>query len=84
MRKVLDLGKDFRIGKLFYLFYCDGLWWFRFWNRYGIHAKDTRKHEAVFSERYGYKKRLHLFKWSFEILRRDAWEKQLLRENKKS
>ena len=44
-----------------------GMWWFRLFG-YGIHAKDLRTHDLMFSERNGYRKRLTLGNWSLRFL----------------
>ena len=61
--------KTVKIGRLFYLNYEKGLWWFMIWNRYGLAGKKIKKHPLLFSERNGYTKSLKLFGWSFKILK---------------
>lgn len=46
-----------------------GLWWFRIFG-YGFHFRDHNLYSPLFSERYGYKKRLHIGSWCFGLLRR--------------
>lgn len=43
------------------------LWWFRI-KGWGIHGKDLRKHPSLFSERYGYTKKLVIGNWIFGFL----------------
>jgi hypothetical protein len=54
-----------------YGFFCshksDGYLWFRLLG-YGLHFKNINKHPLLFSERYGYKKRLQLGGWSIRVL----------------
>lgn len=44
------------------------MWWFRVLG-YGLHWKDARLHEPLFSERNGYDRRLRVGPWRFKILR---------------
>jgi lysozyme family protein len=61
--------KIFKIGKLFYLYITDDLFWFRFFNGYGIHGSNIKKSIILSSERYGYKKYIRIFGWKFRILK---------------
>ena len=43
-----------------------------FWIRifgYGITGKNLNKHRLIFSEKYGYTKRLQILNWSFKWLK---------------
>ena len=44
-----------------------GLWWFRVFG-YGVHCKDHRRHPALFSERNGFVKVVHVGHWCFKWL----------------
>jgi hypothetical protein len=61
--------KTFKIGKAFYLYRTDGLFWFRFFGCYGLHGKDFEKHPLMFGERYGYRKKFKFRKWAFGFLK---------------
>lgn len=70
MRYLKDLkGRDFSIGKIFYLFMWNGGFWFRFFKGYGLHCRNMRKHEELFSERYGHTKYIQIAKYRFKILK---------------
>ncbi len=45
-----------------------GLWWIRV-NDYGIHYKNIKLHPPLFSERYGYRKKLKLGRFRFGVLK---------------
>jgi len=47
----------------------DGQWWFRVFG-YGLTWKNIKKHPLMFSERYGYRKGIALFRWRFNLLLR--------------
>jgi len=61
--------KIFKIGNIFYLCRFKGGFWFRFLRRYGVHGKNTKIHELVFSEKYLLGKRLKIGNWIFKILK---------------
>lgn len=58
-----------KIWKVFYLMYWSGGWWFRFFNKWGVHAKDMTRNMELFSERYGYKKYIQIGNWRFSFLK---------------
>ncbi len=52
-----------------------GSWWFRllgYW--YGLSWADHRIVRPLFSERYGYRKGLHVGSWCFMLLRPEKWK----------
>lgn len=63
------IGKVFKIGKLFYLYRTDGLFWFQFFNGCVFHGKNITKHSLLFSERNGYTKFVKAGKWIFKIMK---------------
>ena len=46
----------------------EGGWWFRVWG-YGITVEDHGVYPPLFSERYGYRRGLHVGSWCFKLLR---------------
>lgn len=63
-------GKIFSIGKtIFYLYRRKGFFWFRFFNKRGLAGKDLRKHDLLFSERYGHTRHYKIGHWSFTLLK---------------
>jgi hypothetical protein len=68
---IYPIGKTFRIGKFFYLYYKKGFFWFRFFDGYGIWGRNRKSKEdfELFSERNGYTKFLKVFGWKFKILK---------------
>lgn len=64
-------GKVFKIGRVFYLYYSKGYFWFRFFNSYGLHGQNIKLHpDQLFSERYGYIKYFKILGWKFKTLKR--------------
>jgi hypothetical protein len=49
----------------------DGCFWFRIFG-YGITAKDSRKHTALFSQRHGLVRWYQIGHWQFKLLDR-SW-----------
>lgn len=63
-------GKSIRFFKIFYLYYEKYMFWFRFFDGYGLSGKSLKKKWVIlFSERNGYKKIYKAFGWKFEILK---------------
>ena len=58
----------------FFAFYNskDGLIWFRIFG-YGLHIKDINRHDLLFSERVGARKRFVLRNYSIRILTPDTY-----------
>jgi hypothetical protein len=67
--KKMKLGKTFKIGKAFYLYRTDGLFWVRFFGGCCFHGKDIAKHPLLFSERNGYTKFVKAGNWIFKIMK---------------
>lgn len=42
--------------------------WFRLYG-YGLHVCNRARDEALFSERYGFKRALYIFGWRIEVLK---------------
>lgn len=55
-------------SKWFNAHFSKGLWWFRIFG-YGVHWKSLKTHPLLFSERYGYTKKLLIGNWCFGILK---------------
>ena len=64
-----ESGKTFKIGKLFYLYRTDGLFWFRFFGGYGFGGRNILKHRLFFGERNGYIKFVKVGNWIFKIMK---------------
>lgn len=64
-------GKSLKIlGKFFYIHWDKGIFWFRFFNGYGLWgASDKIKRLKLFSERIGKTKTYKVFGWTFKILK---------------
>lgn len=61
--------KTFKIGKVFFLFYEKGCFWFRLFGGYGFAGKNMKYNWLVlFSERNGYRKVYKLLGWKWEVL----------------
>jgi len=55
--------------KLFYLYWNKGLFWFRFFDGYGLSGESNKQRRFIlFSERNGLVKTYKLFGWTFKIL----------------
>lgn len=65
----MKMGKQYGLGRLFYLYVTEGLFWFRFFKGYGVHGKNTNKHKLLYSERNGYTKFIKIGTWRFKILK---------------
>jgi len=63
------MKKVFKIDRFFYLYITDGLFWFRFFDGYGLSGKNVNKKLVLFSERSGRVKTLRVLNWSFKILK---------------
>jgi len=61
--------KIVNLNPVFYLIRWDGGFWFRFFKRYGLHAKDTTRSIELFSERHGHAIFLQVGKWRFKLLK---------------
>lgn len=67
--------KDFIINiqlcgtRPFYLYYRNGIGWFRFFNGYGLKWKDPKRHALLFGERNGYSKAFTIGKWRIGIVK---------------
>lgn len=57
----------FKIGKIFYCYKRDGLFWFRFFNKWGLHGNDIRRSILLFSDMNC--KRLKIGNWIFKLLK---------------
>lgn len=60
--------KSFKIGKIFYLCYGYGFFWFRFFRTIGVYGSNIRTHYPLFSERYK-RNYLQVGNWRFKILK---------------
>ena len=49
---------------------CDGMFWFRLFG-YGLHFKDLRKFQLIFSERNRLRKSFRIGNWSIKFLSKD-------------
>ena len=78
--RVINLKSDldiYRTGAKWSIEFCSawltahiskGIWWFRIFG-YGIHWKNINIYPPLFSERYGYSKKLKIGFWYFGILK---------------
>lgn len=64
-------SKSISLGKVFYLYYRKGFFWFRLFDGYGFWGRSQKRKllYEMFSERYGYVKYLKIFGWKFKILK---------------
>lgn len=61
--------KIFKIGRMFYLCRFKGGFWFRIFNRYGLHGKNFKMYPLLFSDRNNLDERLIIGNWIFKILK---------------
>lgn len=64
-----NIGRVFRIWKIFYLYKTKGIFWFSFFGKWGVHGKNLKVHEPLFSERNKLIKRLKIGSWIFKTLK---------------
>jgi hypothetical protein len=62
-------GKVFQIGNIFCLYSKRDLFWFRFFNGYGLHGKNVKTRGLLFSERNNLSKRWKVGNWIFKFLK---------------
>lgn len=63
-----------QLKNIFYIYFGNGITWFRFFNRWGLHIKNTKNNQLTFSERNGFGNHLFIWKYIIKILR--PWHSQ--------
>lgn len=59
------------MAKIISWHYCNGGIWFRIFG-YGLFIVKRQSYHPLFSERYGYRKKLWIGQWGIEWLKRDT------------